>query len=315
MVWMMDSQPLLFLLRNGAAVVLALGPALLARTLAEIPPLPLPAGGLAEEKRRLAMESPAFRRLDPLLRYAGAMVELGLSMLVEAVPQGRQWKVRLVSGQDQLLIRAGHPKGCSAPETLALAFLLGLAGAGCGAHLGRGEDAYLWIAPCALLGLALPTLRLQSIGASRLAELSRELPAAIDLTALAMNAGCDFPGALRRVVAGQQGAVTDELRQVLWSLNMGSTRKAALRAFESRAPVEEVKDLVRAIILAEEKGATVSDALSQQAKTSRERRSVRAEESAARAGTLLLLPLMLLMGCVLLILFGPLVVQSMTLGG
>ena len=56
-------------------------------------------------------------------------MELGLSMLVEAVPQGRQWKVRLVSGQDQLLIRAGHPKGCSAPETLALAFLLGLVSA------------------------------------------------------------------------------------------------------------------------------------------------------------------------------------------
>jgi tight adherence protein C len=94
------------------------------------------------------------------------------------------------------------------------------------------------------------------------------------------------------------------------ALDLGMTRKSALLAFEERCPVDEVRDLVRAVIMAEQKGASVASALVQQARSSRQRRSVRAEEAAARAGVMLILPLMLLMGSILLILVGPLVCQG-----
>jgi tight adherence protein C len=128
-----------------------------------------------------------------------------------------------------------------------------------------------------------------------------------------MSAGSDFPSALKKVAEGQTGVVAEEFRQVLFSLELGMTRRAALLALEKRAPVSEVSDLVKAIILAEQKGASVADALVAQARTSRQRRSVRAEESAAQAGVLLIGPLMLLVGCILILLVGPLIMASSAL--
>jgi tight adherence protein C len=128
-----------------------------------------------------------------------------------------------------------------------------------------------------------------------------------------MNAGSDFPGAIRRVIKGQTGVVTEELEHLLRSLDLGITRHGALLALQERMPVEEVRDLVRAILLAEKKGSSVREALAQQASSSRQRRSVRAEEAAARAGLLLLFPLMLLMACVMIMLIGPLMVSGVTL--
>jgi tight adherence protein C len=150
-----------------------------------------------------------------------------------------------------------------------------------------------------------PTVRLQSVSQTRFVAMSRQLPGVIDLMAMAMNAGSDFPGAMRRVVEGRKGVVAEELGQVLLALDLGITRTSALIALRERVPVSDVKDLVRVVLLADKKGSPLTEALSQQAKTSRMRRSVRAEEAAARAAVWMLVPLMLLMVCILILVLGP----------
>jgi tight adherence protein C len=295
---------------SGAAIVL---PAALAlRKVALTQPLDLPLGGTRGYRRRQALTSPLFCTFDPALRRAGA--------LVKAVLQSAgHWELtktpsrRLEAFERKLLIGAGEPWGLDRHEALALSVLCAMIGAFFGAFGGRATNTTAWILPGAVVGAGLVQFRLQALRAERFSEMSRELPATIDLISLAMNAGADFPGAIRRVIKGQKGVVTEELEHLLRSLDLGITRQGALLALQERMPVEEVRDLVRAILLAEKKGSSVREALAQQASSSRQRRSVRAEEAAARAGLLLLLPLMLLMGCIMILLVGPLMVSGVSL--
>src|SRR5690606_38148721 len=161
-----------------------------------------------------------------------------------------------------------------------------------------------------ILGAALPFLRLQTSIAERLGAAARELPAALDLAALCMSAGADFGQSLRYVVSGGRGPLTEELQRVLHALEVGHTRRTALLGLAERLPVDAVRELVRALVQAEESGTPLAEALQSQARASRARRSVAAGEAAARAGVLLILPLMLLLGCIVLLLLGPFLVGS-----
>jgi len=141
----------------------------------------------------------------------------------------------------------------------------------------------------------------------------RALPEAIDLTSLCMNAGLDFQAALGllvRVTPGR-GHLIGELERVLEALQLGHTRRAALAALAERVPVPAVQDLVTAVILAEQKGTPLASVLEIQASMLRLRRSVLSEERAARAATLLAFPLLLMLSCVMLLLFGPFIVGGL----
>lgn len=289
----------------GSSVALAASLARMAWVLAEVRPLPPVAGGRRARNRRRAFGDR--ERLELALRYLAALLQRGLDALQRWLPALAPFLSRLERKQSRRLVWAGQPGGLSALESYVVALLLGSVAS---AAAWWSAGSWLWVLPSALLGLFAFNIRLSGIRQERFLCLSHELPSVIDLTALAMNAGADFPGALRKVVERQPGVAGDELRQLLFSLELGITREAALLALEERCPIPEVQDLVRAIIMADKKGASVAVALQQQARTSRERRSVRAEEAAARAGVLLIVPMMLLMGCVLILLVGPLFCQG-----
>jgi len=65
------------------------------------------------------------------------------------------------------------------------------------------------------------------------------------------------------------------------------------------------------VVQAEEKGTPLADVLRVQARMLRMRRSVRAEEAAARAGLLMMIPLLMVFACVFLLLLGPLIGSMM----
>ncbi len=292
------------LLGSGACAMLAIGLVPVARALARISPLPFPQGGKRGERRAIACRSALFRGLCPFLRFGGGIVRDAFRYAKSRGGVARTWSQRWEAAQRKLLIRAGEPLGLDRYEAVFLSLVFALLGAGLAALV--GGDSRLWVLPGALVGGWALNLRLQSIATERFQEMSRELPSAIDLAALAMNAGMDFVGAIKRVIEGQTGVVADELGQVLSALHLGITRRAALLALCERVPTSDVTDLVRALLAAELKGASISDALGQQASVSRQRRSVRAEEAAARAGVLLLVPVMFLMVAILILLVGPL---------
>jgi tight adherence protein C len=165
-----------------------------------------------------------------------------------------------------------------------------------------------------LLGAALPWMQVQNEIRQRFRQIDRGLPAAIDILALCMGAGLDFPAALRSA-AGERGttrgAVAEEFERILQELEVGHPRVQALRSFERRAPTEAVRGFVGAVAQAEQKGNPLVEVLQIQAQVMRAQRSVAAEEAAARAGVLMIVPLFLLLCCILLLLMGPFIVNGM----
>jgi len=126
--------------------------------------------------------------------------------------------------------------------------------------------------------------------------------------ALAMGAGLDFPGAVRQVVqksSNPDDPLVEEFTLIMQSLSLGRTRKDALAEFAKRCPVEAVKEFVGSLIQAEERGNPVAEVLQIQATGSRTRRSVRAEELAAKAGVAMVGPLMLVFAAVMMLILGP----------
>lgn len=260
--------------------------------LADILPADRPALGRRGERRARALTESALLRLgEPLLRQVAAWV-------------GRVMPGAWQRALDLRLAHAGHWFGLTADELGALALLGALASGGSLAF-----DLVSW--PYAVLGTlgvgALPLLCLRSEEKARRAQMSRTLPAAIDLVALCMSAGVDFPGAVRFVVGepGSRDIAREELGICLRALELGQTRAEAISGLLQRVPCDAVQGFVAAVVQAEEKGNPLSEVLQIQATVLRGQRSLAAEEAAARAGVLMVLPLLLLLACVLVLLLGP----------
>ena len=86
---------------------------------------------------------------------------------------------------------------------------------------------------------------------------------------------------------------------------LGEGSREALLEFAKRCPVDAVTEFVNSLVQAEERGNPVAEVLSIQATVSRTRRSVRAEEMAAKAGVQMVGPLMLIFFCIMGLLLGP----------
>jgi tight adherence protein C len=143
-------------------------------------------------------------------------------------------------------------------------------------------------------------------------EVSRRLPYAIDLLSLSMGAGLDFPGAVRQVVdksGTTNDPVVEEFTLILQSLQLGRTRRSALEAFAERVPVEGAVEFVGAMVQAELRGNPVVDVLRIQAEVARRKRTVRAEESAAKAGAAMMGPLVLVFLSIMILIIAPIVMK------
>jgi tight adherence protein C len=164
----------------------------------------------------------------------------------------------------------------------------------------------------ALVGGALPYLHLTGRAAERLKLIRRELPHAIDLIALGMSAGLDFPGSIRQLVDKSSDAshpLNEELGWMLQKLRVGHTRKQVVQEFADRAPLDEVVEFAASVAQAEERGNPLAGVLEIQATTSRERRSSLAEQSAAKASVALAAPLMLMFFCIMLLVVAPIIIR------
>ncbi len=264
------------------------------------PSLPDFTGERGERLRRSLARRPWWR--PPQLLISAVAAHLS------RLPLGRT-RARIEIG----LERAGYPLGLDPDGALALGLLAGLAGSA----LGAASTRYLLgsAVPGALVGLVFGAgavrLRIDDAARERLRAVRRSLPQAIDLAALAMQAGLDMPGAFAQV-AKQMPAddpLRRELEQLLRKLSVGWSRDAALRSLAERVRAPEVRQLTSAVIQADRQGTPLSQVLAIQARVMRTRRSQAAEQRAARAAVLLLGPLMLIFTCVFLLLLGPFVVK------
>jgi tight adherence protein C len=194
-------------------------------------------------------------------------------------------------------------------EFIVISALSAIAGVAAAVFFYSTTDGTMVPLACLLVGPLLPTLQLRGQTKERYKAVERGLPGAIDLASLCMSAGLDFPGAIKHVVTNMpdhNAPVRQELQRILQELSLGRTRKQALEGLAERVRSDSVQEFVSSIIQAEAKGTPISVVLGIQATALRTRRSVLAEESAARAGVLLMLPMLMIMIAIVLLLMGPL---------
>jgi tight adherence protein C len=242
-----------------------------------------------------------FATFEPVLRFVAALLaDLPLTKLREQ--------------QERDLRRADDILGVSPDELSALsvlsAILLGgaVTAIAVAAHtsVGYGVGA-------AGFGLLLPTLQVREVIRQRAKLVTRALPPAIEIAAMTMGAGLDFPGALRML--SEQGKprptpLAREFAVILEHLEFGHTRREALEGFAERVPSRAVGDFVASVIQSEQKGNPLARVLQLQGRMLNMKRSVAAEEAAARAGVLLIVPMVFLLGAILLLLMGPFLVKG-----
>jgi tight adherence protein C len=262
--------------------------------------------GLRGLKRQRALQTaPFWTTLEPIVRWIGARCS---GLISEESRKGMNQKISL----------AGDFLGLLPEEVVGLSVITAIGGLGVGALAGSlsGMGNILVIGGL-LLGAAMPSMRISEAAAERMKRVDRRLPSAIDLLALAMGAGLDFPGSVRQVVE-KSGApddpVVEEFTLILQSLQLGRTRSQALQEFAARVPADAVVEFVGAVVQAEMRGNPVVEVLRIQAEVSRRKRTVRAEEAAAKAGVAMIGPLVLVFVCILMLIVAPIVMKLQASG-
>ncbi|HEY1151882.1 MAG TPA: type II secretion system F family protein [Pseudoduganella sp.] len=194
---------------------------------------------------------------------------------------------------------------------LGLPALAAIALAGAGGPLRKYFIFFLFAA--AAIGYYLPNVVLARTASSRRREIFENIPDALDLLTVCVEAGLSMERALSKVAAEihiKSMALAQELQLVLMEMRAGFSKERALRNLAMRTGVEDMDALVAMLVQSERFGTSMGDSLRVHADNLRQKRSVLAEEEAARIGVKLLFPLIFCMfPALMLVLLGPAGIQ------
>ena len=162
----------------------------------------------------------------------------------------------------------------------------------------------------ALVGWVGVNLWLRQKGEQRTAQMRKDLPDAIDLLTISVEAGLGFDAAISQVARNTNGPVAGEFARLLQEMQIGMARGEAMRAMGDRSSLEELSGFANAMVQADAFGIPVGKVLRVQSHEMRVKRRQRAEEKAQKVAVKVLFPLMF---CILPILFivvlGPVIVN------
>ena len=224
----------------------------------------------------------------------------------------------MIARIDAKLEKAGYPGGLRGADWVGvklmsliafavIAFLLGLL-------IGKGAIVLglLFLTVGGAIGYIAPEFWLGKKIAARSMAMVLQLPDALDLLTISVEAGLGFDAALAKVVEKMEGPLVDEFRQALAEVRMGRTRREALRDVANRADAQPVSNFIGAIVQAEQLGVPIAKVLQIQSNQLRIERRQRAEEAAAKAPVKMLFPMV---GCIFptifIVILGPAIVTVM----
>lgn len=184
------------------------------------------------------------------------------------------------------LVQAGFEGLLSGEEFVALKFML------------------LWV---------FPELWLSGQIRRRHLSIQKALPFVLDLLTLSVEAGMDFVSALQRNCKSRRlDPLNEELLRMTKEIQVGSSRRTALRNMAERVRQPDLKSVAFALIQADELGVSIGAILRIQSEQLRARRFDRAEKLAAEAPVKMLGPLMLcIFPAVFIVLLVPILSQAM----
>ena len=219
----------------------------------------------------------------------------------------------LIARADAKLEKAGYPGGLRGADWMGVKLLstivLGVGVALLMLLVGKIQLALLFGVAGAGLGYMAPEFWLGSRARKRSFAMVLQLPDALDLLTISVEAGLGFDAALAKVVEKMEGPLVNEFRQALAEIRMGRTRRDALRDVVARAGAQPVSNFIGAIVQAEQLGVPIAKVLQIQSQQLRIERRQRAEEMAAKAPVKMLFPMV---GCIFptifIVILGPAII-------
>ena len=138
-----------------------------------------------------------------------------------------------------------------------------------------------------------PDLVLRLKASRRREDIRAEIPDALDLLTVSVEAGMGFDGAIAKLTEHMDGPLAEEFALTLGQMRVGESRAEALKALAERVDAPEVAAFVRAIVQSDQLGMSLGRILKAQATDARNRRQAAAEERAMKAPIKMLFPTVL----------------------
>jgi tight adherence protein C len=157
-----------------------------------------------------------------------------------------------------------------------------------------------------LVGFMGPSMLLNSRVRKRQAEVAAELPDALDLLSVSVEAGLGFDGAVQKLTEHMEGPLIEEFDFALGEMRIGEGRQDALKKMAERSASSEMSSFVRAIVQADQLGISLGRILRVQAGDTRMKRQMLAEEKAMKAPIKMLFPTVIfIFPAMFLVVLGP----------
>ena len=159
-------------------------------------------------------------------------------------------------------------------------------------------------------GFYAPEVLLSSKIRARRDSVQRDLPDALDVLAVSVEAGLGFDGAITKLTEHMTGPLVQEFALLLSEIRIGEARQTALKNMATRVDTPELSAFVRAVVQADQLGISLGRILRVQAADSRLRRQTAAEEKAMKAPIKMMFPTVLfIFPSMFLVLLGPAVLN------
>jgi tight adherence protein C len=169
-----------------------------------------------------------------------------------------------------------------------------------------GAQGLLIIVVLTAIGFFSPSYVIFLRARRRQDSVSADLPDALDLLAVSVEAGLGFDGAIAKLTEHMEGDLIDEFEFALGEMRVGEGRAEALKKMAERVPAHEMASFVRAIIQADQLGISLGRLLRVQATDARLKRQAAAEEKAMKAPIKMLFPMVLfIFPAMFIVILGP----------
>jgi tight adherence protein C len=212
------------------------------------------------------------------------------------------------------LVSAGLAERWTPTRFLATKVVLAGVGVVLGGLLTASAGYFGWAivaaAAAGAVGFLLPDIRVRTRIDKRREQIRREMPDALDVLAVSVEAGLGFDQALSRLREQMSGPLVEEFQLVLSEIRVGESRSNALRKMAERVDVAELHGFVHSMIQADQLGTPLAKILRVQAQESRRRRQVAAEERAMKAPVKMLVPIAIfIFPAMFVVILGPAVIK------
>jgi tight adherence protein C len=215
-----------------------------------------------------------------------------------------------VDGVRGRLLAAGLGRTVSPTGFLAAKAAFGIGGLVFGMVMGGafsgGVGVLVFGAALGGISFLVPDFVVGTRARKRREQIRAQLPDALDLLAVSVEAGLGFDGAIVKLTEHMDGPLTEEFGLTLNEIRIGESRQDALKKLSERADTPEISGFTRAIIQADQLGISLGRILRVQATDTRQRRQAAAEEKAMKAPIKMLFPTVLfIFPAMFLVILGP----------